>query len=72
MKTAHRVALVSGSSRGIGRAIALQLAQDGCAVVVNYVQQADAAQLVVQQIEQEGDRQSPCRQMWRKRRTAND
>lgn len=43
------VALVTGSSRGIGRAIALRLARDGHAVVVNYrSSSADAAEVVDQ------------------------
>ena len=31
-----KVAVVTGASRGIGRAIALRLAQEGSAVVINY------------------------------------
>lgn len=49
-----RVAVVTGGSRGIGRAIALELAQRGAAVVVNYNSSPDAAQEVVSQIEAGG------------------
>ena len=38
---AKRVALVTGSSRGIGRAIAVKLATDGCDVIVNYPNEGD-------------------------------
>jgi 3-oxoacyl-[acyl-carrier protein] reductase len=43
VRLAQKVALVTGASRGIGRAIALALAQEGARVVINYVHRADAA-----------------------------
>ena len=51
-----RVALVSGAGRGIGRAIALALAEDGADVAVNYRRDADSAAEVVAEIEAKGRR----------------
>ena len=42
------VAVVTGSSRGMGRATAERLAADGASVVVNYVSSEDTAQAVVE------------------------
>lgn len=53
-QVAHSAAIVTGASRGIGRAIAVRLAKDGHAVVVNYVHSADAAAEVVAEIEGAG------------------
>jgi 3-oxoacyl-[acyl-carrier protein] reductase len=51
-----KVALVTGASRGIGRAIALRLAKEGAAVVLNYAGNASAAEEVRQQIVSTGGR----------------
>ena len=51
-----RVALITGSSRGIGRSIALELAARGADIVVNYVRKRSAAEEVVASIEAQGRR----------------
>jgi NAD(P)-dependent dehydrogenase (short-subunit alcohol dehydrogenase family) len=56
VKLEGHVALVTGGSRSIGRAIALAFAREGSSVAVNYVSQADAAQSVVREIEALGRR----------------
>ncbi|MDP3185960.1 MAG: SDR family NAD(P)-dependent oxidoreductase, partial [Anaerolineales bacterium] len=51
-----KVALVTGASRGIGRAVALELARRGAALVVNYLKSAEAAEDVVSAIQEGGGR----------------
>jgi len=52
----QKIILITGASRGIGAATALQAAQRGYAVCVNYRQNADAAEKVIEQIKSAGGR----------------
>jgi 3-oxoacyl-[acyl-carrier protein] reductase len=51
-----RSAIVTGASRGIGRAIALELAADGASIVINYNTNAEAAREVAASITSQGGR----------------
>ena len=54
MRLAGKVAVITGASRGIGRAIALEYAREGARVAVGYGEKADRAAEVVAEIEQAG------------------
>jgi enoyl-[acyl-carrier protein] reductase III len=56
-----KIALVTGSGRGIGRAIALRLAAGGADVIVNYVRNQAPAEEVVEQIQAMGRRSMAVR-----------
>ena len=51
-----QTAIVTGAGRGIGRAIAYDLAQTGANIVINYATSADAAQALAEEIEQLGSK----------------
>lgn len=54
-----RVAVVTGGSRGIGRAIALRFAAEGARVAVNYLRSEEAAREVVREVERRGGEALP-------------
>ncbi len=56
-----KVALVTGSSRGIGRAIALELARRGADVIIHYLRKKSAAAEVVAEVEALGRRAVPLK-----------
>jgi 3-oxoacyl-[acyl-carrier protein] reductase len=56
MKLVGRTALVTGGSRGIGRAIVLALAEEGADVAINYVSSENAAREVAESVQKMGRR----------------
>ena len=54
MDLSTRVAIVTGSGRGIGRAIALKLAEVGASVIVNDVGEAESVESVAEEIKATG------------------
>ena len=50
----NKLALVTGSSRGIGAAVAIRLAREGASVIVNYASSAERAEAVVKEIRSAG------------------
>ncbi len=51
METKNKVSLITGASRGIGRAIAIRLAREGSHVAINYVKNKDKAEKVAREAE---------------------
>jgi 3-oxoacyl-[acyl-carrier protein] reductase len=61
MSLTGQIALVTGASRGLGRAIARRLAREGAAVCINYLARGGDAEKVVQEIRSTGGRASAVR-----------
>ena len=54
MRLKDKVAVITGASRGIGKAIALEMGKDGAKVIVNYAKNVDGAAEVVEAIRAAG------------------
>jgi len=54
MENKNKIALVTGGSRGLGKNMALRLAEKGIDVIITYNSKADEAQAVVEQLQQSG------------------
>jgi enoyl-[acyl-carrier protein] reductase III len=61
MELAGKLALVTGGGRGIGRAVALQLAEAGADVLVNYLRNADAAEETAEEVRKLGRKSETIR-----------
>ena len=54
MRLKDRIAVVTGSSRGVGKAVALAYAQEGAKVIINYASNEQVASSVVDSIQEMG------------------
>jgi 3-oxoacyl-[acyl-carrier protein] reductase len=54
MATYSRYALVTGTSRGIGRTMALGLTNEACTVAIHYLERKDAAEQVLAEVRERG------------------
>ncbi len=54
MRLKNKTAVITGASRGIGKAIALQFASEGCNIVINFRSNEQAAQDVKAQVKAKG------------------
>ena len=68
----NRVAIVTGGSRGIGRAIALQLARGGADIAIGYGSRAEPANSLVREIEALAERRFAWPVMWQTGRRLNN
>ena len=51
METQGKVAIITGSSRGVGRAVALRLARQGCRIVLNFRSSREEAESVLKELQ---------------------
>lgn len=68
----ERIALVTGSSRGIGRAVARKLAAEGCAVCINYRERQDCADALAAELTAAGCRAMAVQADVSQRQQVND
>ena len=61
MKTMNKTAIITGSSRGIGRAAAKRLAREGYNVCINYIEREDKAEELLQELKNDGCNAIVCR-----------